>query len=119
GDSGGAPLYFSRALRGAAQAALPDRGLEDFELASRQDALNALLRPERRHWQSFSLLSASCGGCGDVPTAADVRYFAQQWLDDPADKRDVLDPRVTHVGFAIASNGDGMKVALLVLGLGR
>ena len=116
--SGGARLEISPALNQVAQATLPDRGLEDFDLAGRKNVLDALLRPARRQWRSFSVLAADCGGCGPAPTAADVRYFAQQWLDDPSYKKDLLDPRLTHVGFAIATNGDGMKVALLVLGLG-
>jgi hypothetical protein len=61
------------------------------------------------------MFSADCGACGTIPTAADVRFFAQQWLDDPSYQQAVLDNSVTHVGFAIATNGEGMKVALAVL----
>ncbi len=118
-QSGRAPVEFSPALNGVAQAVLPDHGLEDFKLESREDLLDALPRSERQRWQSFSVMAANCGGCGAVPTAADVRFFAQQWLNDSSDKADLLDARVTHVGFIIASNGEGMKVALAVLGLGR
>jgi uncharacterized protein YkwD len=113
-QSGRPPLEFSPALNQAAQALLPDEHLEDFDLESRQEALT---RAERRQWQSISVLSATCGGCGVVPTAADVRNFARQWLDDPGYQQALLDPRITHVGFAIATSGEGMKVALAVLGL--
>jgi uncharacterized protein YkwD len=114
-QSGGAGLESSPALNQAAQAILPDENLENFDLESRQDLLS---RSERRRWQSISVLSATCGGCGAVPTAADVRNFAQQWLEDPSYKQALLDARITHVGFAIATNGEGMKVALVLLGVG-
>ena len=117
--AGGARLEISPALNQAAQAILPDRGLEDFKLESREDLLDAMPLSERRRWQSFAVMAANCGGCGAVPTAADVRFFAQEWLDDASYKKDLLDRRVTHVGFAIATNGEGMKVALAILGLGR
>ena len=60
-------------------------------------------------------LCTDCGACGTIPTAADVRFFAEQWLDDPSYRQAVLDTAVTHVGFAMATNGEGMKVALAVL----
>lgn len=117
-QAGGPPLEFSPALTGAARTILPDHDLEDFDLASKNDLLDTLPPAERRRWRSITVFSADCGACGTVPTAADVRFFAQQWLDDPSYRQTLLDARVTHVGFAIASNGDGMKVALAVLGLG-
>ncbi len=113
-QSGGKPLEISPGLNRVARILLPDRDLENFSLESRQ---NLVPESESRNWQSISVLANECGGCGAVPTAADVRYFAQQWLADPGDKQDLLDARVTHVGFVIATNGEGMKVALAVLGL--
>jgi uncharacterized protein YkwD len=115
-QSGGTPLEFSPVLTGAARTILPDHGLEDFDLANQKDLLDTLPPPERRRWRSITLLSADCGACGTVPTAADVRFFARQWLDDPSYRQAVLDARITHVGFALATNGDGKKVALAVLG---
>jgi uncharacterized protein YkwD len=114
-QSGGAPLELSPALTGAAQTILPDHGLEDFDLASTKGLLDTLPPADRRHWRSITALSADCGACGTVATAADVRFFAQQWLDDPSYRQALLDARITHVGFAIATNGDGKKVALAVL----
>jgi uncharacterized protein YkwD len=113
--AGGARLELSPALIEAAQTILPDRGLETFDLASRKDLLEALPSGDRARWRSISVLEADCGGCGAVPTSADVRFFAQQWLDDPSYKQMLLDARITHIGFAIATNGEGMKVALVVL----
>lgn len=115
-ESGAVRLQLSPELNRAAQTILPAHDLEDFDLESRQHLLSS---SARQQWRSLFVLSANCGGCGAVPTAADVRYFAQDWLDDPSYKKDLLDPRVTHIGFAIAANGEGMKVALAVLGLGR
>jgi uncharacterized protein YkwD len=117
--AGGARLELSPALIEAAQTILPDRGLETFDLASSKDLIEALPSSDRARWRSISVLEADCGGCGAVPTSADVRFFAQQWLDDPSYKRMLLDTRFTHIGFAIATNGEGMKVALLLLARGR
>jgi uncharacterized protein YkwD len=114
-QSGGAPLAFSPALTDAAQTILPDQGLEQFDLASRKNLLDVLPPAERDHWHLITVFSADCGACGTTPTAADVRFFAQQWLDDPSYRQAVLDPSMTHVGFAIATNGQGMKVGLAVL----
>jgi hypothetical protein len=116
--AGGAPLEVSVALTEAARVILPDHGLEDFDLASKSNLLDTLPPAERGRWRSITVLSADCGACGTVPTAADVRFFAQQWLGDPSYNHILLNARITHVGFAIATNGDGMKVALAVLGRG-
>jgi uncharacterized protein YkwD len=116
---GHAPLELSAALAQAAQRILPDSSLEEFDLAGREDLFEAVPEAERDRWRSISVFSANCGGCGTVPTEADVRYFAQQWLEDPSYRNTLLNARVTHVGFIIATNGDGMKVALAVLGRGR
>lgn len=117
-QSGRAPLESSPALNRVAQTILPADGLEDFKLEGREGMFDTLPAAERRRWRSFSVMAANCGGCGAVPTAADVEFFAQEWLDDPSYKKDLLDARITHVGFAIAANGEGMKVALAILGLG-
>ena len=113
--AGGVRLEVSESLTDAAQSILPDHGLEEFDLASRKDLLDVLPRAERARWRSISVFAADCGGCGTVPTAADVRFFTQQWLDDPSYLQPLLDARITHIGFAIATNGEGMKVALAVL----
>lgn len=114
--AGGAPLEVSAALTEAARVILPDRRLEDFDLASKSNLLDTLPPAERGRWRSITVLSADCGACGVVPTAADVRFFAQQWLGDPSYNQILLNARITHIGFAIAANGEGMKVALAVLG---
>jgi uncharacterized protein YkwD len=114
-QSGGTPLASSPALTDAARTILPNDGLEQFDLARREDLLDVLPPAERRRWRSITVFSADCGACGTIPTAADVRFFAEQWLDDPSYRQAVLDTAVTHVGFAMATNGEGMKVALAVL----
>jgi uncharacterized protein YkwD len=118
-QAGGTQLEWSAGLAEAAQRILPDSSLEEFDLAGREDLFEAVPQSEQGRWRSISVFSANCGGCGAVPTEADVRYFAQQWLDDPSYRTTLLDARVTHVGFVIATNGDGMKVGLAVLGRGR
>jgi uncharacterized protein YkwD len=115
-EAGGTPLEISPALTGAARTILPDQGLEEFDLAKKKDFLDTLPSAERRRWRSLTMLSADCGACGTEPTAADVRFFAQQWLDDPSYREALLDTRASHVGSALSTNGDGMKVDLVVLG---
>jgi uncharacterized protein YkwD len=113
------PLEASSALADVAQSALPDRRLDNFQLDRQTNILRRLPARERRHWSAVAMLAATCGGCGTVPTQADVRHFAQQWLDDPNYRARLLDAGFTHVGFAVAADGDGKKIALALLGTRR
>ena len=61
----------------------------------------------------------TCGGCGTAPTEADLRHFREGWLGSPQYRETLLDPRLTHLGFAMTANGEGAKTALAVLGVER
>jgi uncharacterized protein YkwD len=109
------PLQASLVLSEAARNLLPDPSAESFAFGGR-GLYNALPADERTRWQSLNVLAAACGGCGDAPTAADIRDFTQQWLQDERHRATLLAPTTTHLGFAMAANGEGKKTALTVLG---
>ena len=48
-----------------------------------------------------------------------MRYFASQWMGDAKYKQMLTDKRFTDLGFALAANGEGKKVAILLLGAKR
>ena len=112
-------LRQSPALGAAALSLLAERSLDDFRLGDGQNVRAALPAEQRDDWRSIGALAGICGGCGTDATAVDVRYFVQLWLDDPKYRDMLLDPAWSHVGFAIAVDGEGRKVALGVLGQKR
>lgn len=108
------PLQASGVLDKAAAALASGR--DDMKLAD--DALfEALPEEARSQWRALSALMARCGGCGARRSRADVRNFAQQWLDGGG--ASLLDARFAHMGFALAANGEGRKTAIALLGQGR
>lgn len=109
-------LVQSLALSKAARALLPAKSLENFSLAQLDKFRDRLPAAERADWQGLTTLAIACGGCGGEPTDIDVRSFIRQWLADPKNKERMLNPDTTHLGFALAANGNGKKVALSVLG---
>ena len=79
-----------------------------------------LLPPdERRSWRSISVLAAACGGCGTTSTKTDAQYFAGQWLDNRQYRERLLNRELTHLGLAIAADGEGKTIAIAVLGQRR
>jgi uncharacterized protein YkwD len=106
----------SPVLSKAARALLPAKSLDDFSMAQLNKFKDKLPAAERADWQGLTMLAITCGGCGGEPTDIDVRYFIRQWLADPKNKERMLNPDNTHLGFALAANGNGKKVALSVLG---
>lgn len=110
------PVEQSAALSEVARKLLPENGTAD-NLIDRPDDLFGLL-PEGREsdWSRLQVVAAACGGCGTRPTAADIRYFADQWTNDPRDGRTVLRGNLSHMGFAMRADGEGRKVAVAVLG---
>lgn len=63
-------------------------------------------------WRSVSILAGKCGGCGAAPTNSDVEHFMGQWLANPQYRDHLLAPGPVAVGFALAADGEGRKVAL-------
>ena len=114
----GRPAFVeSPALTKAVRSLLPaTKKLDEFDLSQTGKVMDALPEAERKNWQALTTLAAACGGCGAEPTAADVRAFVQQWLSNSGNKTMVLNPASTHLGFALATSGQGKKVALAVIG---
>ena len=70
-------------------------------------------RVVRSDWTSLGVLARACGV---QPVAADIRAFVRGWQDDPGYRDSLTDPGFTHMGFALQPDGQGRKIAVLVLG---
>ncbi|MBV0891739.1 hypothetical protein KTN05_07735 [Paracoccus sp. Z118] len=116
---GAAALQPAEALSAAAANLLPPPDQEEFTLNAGGDLFAALPEGERTAWASLMVLAGVCGGCGTEPTSADIRDFVRGWLGDPGYRATLLDREVTHLGFALLPDGDGRKIAVLVLGQAR
>jgi uncharacterized protein YkwD len=114
--AGRQPLESSSSLSAIARSALPKEDTGEFQLSGQVQLFQRLSPDQRRQWQSLSMLAAACGGCGVEPTRADVKYFTEQWLDDPQYQKQILAGDLTHLGFAIAENDKGKKIAVALLG---
>lgn len=109
-------LAASAALAGAARLLLGEGGAS----LGGSDRLREALPPdERRDWRSVVALSASCSGCGAEPTAGDAALFRRQWSDAAQRNDPLLDPDMTHLGSALAADGEGGKTAVAILGSRR
>jgi uncharacterized protein YkwD len=85
-----------------------------------QDKLSSALPDDAgRNWRTLAAITGRCGGCGEQPTAADVRFFVQEWLNDQGYRDRLLDPEVSHFGLVISANGTGRKSAAALLGQQR
>lgn len=112
-------LDISPALTQAARNLLPDPASEDVSLKPEGNLFEAVPAEARGRWRALSVVAGACGGCGTEPTDADLRFFRQQWLENPQYRARLLDPDLTSVGFTLQANGAGRKVAALVLGTAR
>lgn len=113
------PVEPSGALGEVARALLPPEDQEEFALAAPEDLFATLPEGERTDWRSLGVVAGACGGCGTEPVAADIRDFRGRWLEDPGYRGTLLDPEATHAGFVLRANGEGRKVAVLVVGQRR
>jgi uncharacterized protein YkwD len=111
-------LRASPALGEAARNLLPDPDAGAAVTIS-GNLFEALPAGERDKWRSLAVVAGACGGCGTHPTASDIRFFRDQWLDNPQYKQRLLDPNATAMGFAMQADGSGRKTAVLVLGAAR
>ncbi|WP_119299522.1 CAP domain-containing protein [Dongia deserti] len=110
------PLEHSAVLSEVAKKLIPENGTGDH-LIDRPDDLFALLPGDTGlSWRRLQVMAAACGGCGTQPTAADIRYFADQWTNNPNDRPYVLQSAASHMGFAMQADGEGRKTAVTVLG---
>jgi uncharacterized protein YkwD len=111
------PLKQNQSLGQASTALLPDAAGEIFRLDDPNVGLyEALPEGQSGAWRTLSVLTASCGGCGTRETAADIRSFREQWLENPQSANTLLDASFTHLGFAMRADGQGMKIAVALFG---
>jgi uncharacterized protein YkwD len=108
------PLAPDAALAGAAQRLVPESGEIQATFAETGALVGALPESARADWRRLGALADACGGCGTDPTAADLRFFIDQWLGERSDA--LLDPAFTHMGLALEADGSGRKLAVAVLG---
>lgn len=118
-DAGQMPLKISKTLAETALSLLPTREDGDFNVRKVPDLYGALPASHWQQWLALTLLSASCGGCGEIPVAADVEFFTRQWLGPKGYNKLLLSDDVTHLGFGMAANGEGKKVAVGLIGKHR
>ncbi|MDZ5697548.1 CAP domain-containing protein [Chelativorans sp. M5D2P16] len=109
----------SDALSEVARQLLPEGGTDESLVDQPDNLFDLLPEGERADWSSLRVLAAACGGCGTLPTAADIRHFIERWSSDPQDGGTILQRGVTDMGFAMLANGEGRKIAVSVLGQRR
>lgn len=112
-EEGVPPLAASATLAEAARSLLAEGGPS---LGGGERLRKALPSGERTDWRSVLALSASCSGCGTHPTAGDAAFFRRQWSDAAQQDDPLLDPGMTHLGSALAADGEGGKTAVVILG---
>ena len=108
-----APLQASPGLTALARA-MVSNDPEDI-VDPRKMAQFEALSHEGSEWAEVRLESLRCGGCGVRPTAADVMYFASEFLHQGAADANPLARDLDVAGFAMAVNGQGMKSAVLLV----
>jgi uncharacterized protein YkwD len=106
-------LAHSTALSEVARKLLA-RSSADHLIDPPDDPFALLPRDAASSWERLYVVAAACDGCGARPTAADIRYFTDQW--SKGDGQTALRGKVSHIGFAMQANGEGHKVAVAVFG---
>jgi uncharacterized protein YkwD len=66
-------------------------------------------------WLRYQVLSGRCGGCGEVPTNSDVHFFLDNWEKNARSRKILEDGSFTEIGLAIAADGEGRKIGVLLL----
>jgi uncharacterized protein YkwD len=113
------PLLASEPLSEAAQSMLPEPGAGTFEVRRRDDIYNTVPKAARNNWNMLTALIASCGGCGLLTVKADAVFFTGRWLDNKDYGPMLMDAKATHIGFAMAADGQGKKIGVGLLGKGQ
>lgn len=111
------PIEMNRSLSAVARKLVSNDPEDSIDLTRMQE-FDALSN-ESGEWEKVRLQSHRCGGCGARPTAADVVYFAHEFL-----RRDETEPKLLArgldaAGFAMTTDGKGMKSAVLLAGRRR
>jgi uncharacterized protein YkwD len=117
--NGSEPLKADPTLIRAASNLIQQGSQETSTLDLQNNLSNVVPAGSFSDWRSLAAVTGRCGGCGTQPTAADVRSFVNQWLEPSGYRDQLLSEDLTHLGFALQANGDGLKTASAVLGQHR
>jgi uncharacterized protein YkwD len=115
-DAGRPALSLDPALTEAGRVAIPDPRSGRFDL---EQIGQGALASVRGGWRSLHLLSGSCGGCGALATSADIGNFIEGWRADPRTGGVLTGAEATHIGFSMAVDGSGRKLAVAILASSR
>ncbi|MDP2118837.1 MAG: CAP domain-containing protein [Hoeflea sp.] len=110
--SGAAPVEPDERLRRHIEARLPAEGLARVTLST-IDLLSGL--PADFPWLNYQVLYGECGGCGAEPTNSDVHFFLDSWTDKRRSRAILKGGSLTSIGFVIVADGQGRKIAALLL----
>ena len=110
--SNAAPVAPDERLRRHIEAGLPADDLAGVTL-SNLGLLGGL--PAAFPWLNYQVLYGECGGCGAEPTNSDVHFFLDTWTDKRRSRAILTDGSLTSIGFVIVADGQGRKIAALLL----
>ncbi|MDZ7601780.1 MAG: CAP domain-containing protein [Hoeflea sp.] len=110
--SGTAPVVPDDRLRRHIEARLPPGDLARVTL-SNIALLDSL--PAGLPWLGYQVLYGECGGCGAEPTNSDVYFFLDKWGGSNRSRAILTDGSLTGIGFVIVADGQGRKIAVLLL----
>ena len=100
-----------------AAAELIPADLQGFALDDLDNLGDALPEDALQGWRRIQTMGSTCGGCGTEPVEGDVRAILGDWLDsDSPYRQQILQEGLTDAGMILRANGQGRKVALLLLG---
>ncbi|MBC7283076.1 CAP domain-containing protein [Hoeflea sp.] len=71
--------------------------------------------PPGLDWRDYQVLYGECGGCGAEPTNSDVYFFVGKWSESRRSRAILKDGSLGNIGFVIAADGQGRKIAVLLL----
>ncbi|MFN7026652.1 MAG: CAP domain-containing protein [Pseudorhizobium sp.] len=115
-EAGVPTLSASPALTEVARRLIPADVPDPDKLPGLNSAASDL---DRSRWKEIATIVGACGGCGREPAPSDVEAFVEDWTNQQAYRRSLLDAGASRLGFAMRANGEGKKVAVAVLGAAR
>jgi uncharacterized protein YkwD len=111
-----AAIAASDVLSQTARQLLPQDGSGEELIRQTDDLFGLLPQDQAGVWRRLNVLAAACGGCGTRATAADLRYFVAQWLDNSRHREILLGMHASDLGVAVLADGAGRKIAVAVVG---
>lgn len=111
----GVPLLSASAALTASAADLLPQDLAGFALQNIGG-----LSGVQGNWRRLYSVAGACGGCGGKTAEGDVTDFVSRWLKaGSANRATLLDSSITQIGMTVRSDGQGRKIAVLLLGQAR